>query len=389
MVLIVFILMGVVAFILLILVYSGLRVVQQYERGVVFRLGRLQGAKGPGLFWIWPVISKMRRIDLRIITLEVAPQEVITRDNVTLKVTAVVYFYVVDPAQAVVEVLDYVRATSQMAQTTLRNVLGQSEHIQTQPPTPLTTQRKAAPWGYFLYCEVVKIFRNPPAVVLGIGFPTIFFLIFGNTFSASYTTTILASYVAYGAFIVSFQTFSISLANERSLGWNKPLRTTPMSATIYLGSKFLVIILTGIMSMVVLFAVAVISGKVQMDLVVWTQLLGLIVVGMIPLSLLGLFLGLLGSANLTTALSTSLMLLLSFASGLWIPLSFMPDLIRKIAPYLPTYHLGQLAWITVGSSYNRGNQPLWVHLLILLAYAAVFAVLAGWAYIRDEKHNFA
>ena len=389
MVLIVFILMGVVAFILLILVYSGLRVVQQYERGVVFRLGRLQGAKGPGLFWIWPVISKMRRIDLRIITLEVAPQEVITRDNVTLKVTAVVYFYVVDPAQAVVEVLDYVRATSQMAQTTLRNVLGQSEHIQTQPPTPLTTQRKAAPWGYFFYCEVVKIFRNPPAVVLGIGFPTIFFLIFGNTFSASYTTTILASYVAYGAFIVSFQTFSISLANERSLGWNKPLRTTSMSATIYLGSKFLVIILTGIMSMVVLFAVAVISGKVQMDLVVWTQLLGLIVVGMIPLSLLGLFLGLLGSANLTTALSTSLMLLLSFASGLWIPLSFMPDLIRKIAPYLPTYHLGQLAWITVGSSYNRGNQPLWVHLLILLAYAAVFAVLAGWAYIRDEKHNFA
>jgi regulator of protease activity HflC (stomatin/prohibitin superfamily) len=125
--LIVFILIGVVAFILLILVYSGLRVVQQYERGVVFRLGRLQGAKGPGLFWIWPVISKVRRIDLRIITLEVAPQEVITRDNVTLKVTAVVYFYVVDPAQAVVQVLDYVRATSQMAQTTLRNVLGQSE----------------------------------------------------------------------------------------------------------------------------------------------------------------------------------------------------------------------------------------------------------------------
>jgi regulator of protease activity HflC (stomatin/prohibitin superfamily) len=125
--LIVYLLIGVVAFILVIIVLSGLRVVQQYERGVIFRLGRLQGAKGPGLFWIWPVISRMRRIDLRIVTLEVAPQEVITRDNVTLKVTAVVYFYVVDPAQAVVQVLDYGRATSQMAQTTLRNVLGQSE----------------------------------------------------------------------------------------------------------------------------------------------------------------------------------------------------------------------------------------------------------------------
>jgi regulator of protease activity HflC (stomatin/prohibitin superfamily) len=118
---------AVVLFIVIIFVWSGLRVVQQYERGVIFRLGRLQGAKGPGLFWIWPFISKMRRVDLRIITLEVPPQEVITRDNVTIKVTAVVYFYVVDPSQAVVQVMDYFRATAQIAQTTLRNVLGQSE----------------------------------------------------------------------------------------------------------------------------------------------------------------------------------------------------------------------------------------------------------------------
>lgn len=117
----------IVVFIAIIVIWSGLRVVQQYERGVIFRLGRLQGAKGPGLFWIWPFISKMRRVDLRIITLEVPPQEVITRDNVTIKVTAVVYFYVVDPSQAVVQVMDYFRATAQIAQTTLRNVLGQSE----------------------------------------------------------------------------------------------------------------------------------------------------------------------------------------------------------------------------------------------------------------------
>jgi len=121
------ILVVVVLFIALIVVRAGLRMVQQYERGVIFRLGRLQGAKGPGLFWIWPFISKIRRIDLRIVTLEVPPQEVITRDNVTIKVTAVVYFYVVDPSQAVVQVMDYFRATAQIAQTTLRNVLGQSE----------------------------------------------------------------------------------------------------------------------------------------------------------------------------------------------------------------------------------------------------------------------
>jgi regulator of protease activity HflC (stomatin/prohibitin superfamily) len=121
------VLLAVVVFIILIFVRAGLRVVQQYERGVIFVLGRLVGAKGPGLFWVWPFISQIRRVDLRIITLEVPPQEVITRDNVTIKVTAVVYFYVVDPSQAVVKVVDYFRATAQMAQTTLRNVLGQSE----------------------------------------------------------------------------------------------------------------------------------------------------------------------------------------------------------------------------------------------------------------------
>lgn len=139
--------------------------------------------------------------------------------------------------------------------------------------------------------------------------------------------------------------------------------------------------------MLLLFTVAAISGKVHMDLLVWTQLLGMMVIGMIPLSLLGLFLGFIGSTNLTLALSTILTLLLSFASGLWLPLSFLPDLIQKIAPYRPSYHLGQLAWNTVGSPSGDGH--LWVHLLILVAYAAGFAVLAGWAYMRDENKNFA
>src|SRR5205807_9467266 len=108
-------------------VLSGLRVVQQYERGVIFVLGRLTGAKGPGLFWIVPFIARMEKVDLRIVTLTVPPQEVITRDNITIRVTAVIYFYVMDPAAAVVNVVNYLQATTQIGQTTLRNVLGQSE----------------------------------------------------------------------------------------------------------------------------------------------------------------------------------------------------------------------------------------------------------------------
>lgn len=106
---------------------SGLRVVQQFERGVIFVLGRLTGAKGPGLFWIVPFISRMQKVDLRIVTLNVPPQEVITRDNITIRVTAVIYFYVVDPIAAVVNVMNFLQATTQIGQTTLRNVLGQSD----------------------------------------------------------------------------------------------------------------------------------------------------------------------------------------------------------------------------------------------------------------------
>ncbi len=118
---------GLAVFIVFMLVISGLRVVQQYERGVIFVLGRLTGAQGPGVFWVPPFISRMVKVDLRIVTLNVPPQEVITRDNVTIKVTAVVYFYVVNPAAAVVNVVNFIQATTQIGQTTLRNVLGQSD----------------------------------------------------------------------------------------------------------------------------------------------------------------------------------------------------------------------------------------------------------------------
>ena len=117
----------VVIIVLLALITSAVKIVQEYERGVIFRLGRLVGAKGPGLFFIIPFIDRMVKVDLRVVTLDVPTQEAITRDNVTLKVNAVVYYRVMEPCDAVVQVEDYRRATWNIAQTTLRNVLGQSE----------------------------------------------------------------------------------------------------------------------------------------------------------------------------------------------------------------------------------------------------------------------
>lgn len=106
---------------------SAIRILKEYERGVIFRLGRLIDTKGPGLILLIPVIDKMTKVSLRLVALEVQPQDIITRDNVSIKVNAVVYFRVIDPNKAVVEVENYLYATSQLSQTTLRSVLGQSE----------------------------------------------------------------------------------------------------------------------------------------------------------------------------------------------------------------------------------------------------------------------
>jgi regulator of protease activity HflC (stomatin/prohibitin superfamily) len=117
----------VIVFLALIILSNAIKILREYERGVVFRLGRLIAAKGPGLILLIPIIDKMVRVSLRTIVLDVPPQDVITQDNVSIKVNAVVYFRVIDPRNAIVQVENYLAATSQISQTTLRSVLGQSE----------------------------------------------------------------------------------------------------------------------------------------------------------------------------------------------------------------------------------------------------------------------
>jgi regulator of protease activity HflC (stomatin/prohibitin superfamily) len=116
-----------VVILILILIFSALNVLNEYERAVVFTLGRFRGIKGPGLVLIYPIVQRMRKVDLRVIVLSVPKQDVITRDNVSVKVNAVVYFRIVDPGKAIIQVANAFDATSQVAQTTLRSVVGQHE----------------------------------------------------------------------------------------------------------------------------------------------------------------------------------------------------------------------------------------------------------------------
>jgi regulator of protease activity HflC (stomatin/prohibitin superfamily) len=113
--------------VLVIFVVSGVKILKEYERAVIFRLGRLVAARGPGIIYVIPLVERMQRVELRTVTMDVPPQDVITKDNVSVKVSAVLYFRVIDANKAVVEVVDYLFATSQLAQTTLRSTCGQAE----------------------------------------------------------------------------------------------------------------------------------------------------------------------------------------------------------------------------------------------------------------------
>src|SRR6188768_2756932 len=163
------ILAGAVLFILLIFLSAAVKVAREYERGVVFRLGRLlQPPKGPGLFLLIPVIDRMVRVDLRTITLNVPPQEVITKDNVPVRVNAVAYFRIIDPEKAIVQIENFMVATSQISQTTLRSVLGQhvldellSERDKINAILQQIIDEATSPWGIKVSIVEVKDVEIP------------------------------------------------------------------------------------------------------------------------------------------------------------------------------------------------------------------------------------
>ena len=161
---------GYVVFVLLALwiLRASIRIVAEYERGVIFRLGRVIGAKGPGLFFLIPIVDRMVLVDTRVVTLDVPSQEAITKDNVTIKVNAVCYFRVLDPNAAVVNVVNYLMATQQIAQTTLRSVMGQStlddllaERDQINRKLQMIIDEQTEPWGVKVSVVEVKDVELP------------------------------------------------------------------------------------------------------------------------------------------------------------------------------------------------------------------------------------
>ena len=166
----------VVVFVLLVVASAAIKIAQEYERGVVFRLGKYTGVRGPGLFVIIPFVERSVKMDLRVVTLDIPSQEAITKDNVTVKVNAVVYFRVVKPEDAVIKVYDHKYATSQISQTTLRSIIGQSELDEVLGEREKLNQQlqkiiddQTDPWGVKVSVVEIKEVELPPSMIRAIG----------------------------------------------------------------------------------------------------------------------------------------------------------------------------------------------------------------------------
>jgi regulator of protease activity HflC (stomatin/prohibitin superfamily) len=161
----------VVVILLIILIRASVRILREYERGVLFRFGRLSGVKGPGIFLIIPFVDKMIKVDLRTVTLDVPPQDIITKDNVPVKVNAVAYFRVMDPAKAIVEIENFKVGTYQIAQTTLRSVLGQAElddllskREKLNKELQVIVDEQTEPWGIKVSIVEIKDVELPQTI---------------------------------------------------------------------------------------------------------------------------------------------------------------------------------------------------------------------------------
>jgi ABC-2 type transport system permease protein len=239
--------------------------------------------------------------------------------------------------------------------------------------------------------EFLKMWRIPAFSAPTILFPLLLFLLFGAP-SAAFTLEdgtsvgkyLLASFCASGLLGVTFFSFGLSVAGERGQGWGKLMRATPMPPWIYFAAKLAMGLMFSCLILALLFPTAVLVAGVRMPAWQWLALFTSLVLGVLPLTTIGFTLGYWAGPNSAGPIANLLYLPLSFASGLWQPVEGLPLFLQQLAPYLPPYHYGRIAWYAIGS--DDGNLPL--HIAWLLGTGLVFGALAIWGYWRDQGKQY-
>lgn len=244
---------------------------------------------------------------------------------------------------------------------------------------------------YAVYCEIMKTIRVPMFTVSLFVLPAMLFSLFvlpsiddtqNGVSVGMYTMPSFGIYVVMMAGVFSS---GIPIANERSMKWNLLLRATPMKLWTYFTSKVIMSLLVGAAAAIFFFVFARFTGGVEMSITMWLKLLGTLMIAMLPFIALGLLIGYAVGPQAAAGVANLIVLPLSFMSGLFVPYDSLPHFARQIAPYLPSYHAGQLGWHLVGAG---DDTSVAVHLLWIAGYTVVFVIGAIWFYRRDEGKTF-
>jgi ABC-2 type transport system permease protein len=239
--------------------------------------------------------------------------------------------------------------------------------------------------------EFTKLVRLPGYIIPTLAFPLAFYAFFGLAFGAQHAiagttiaTYLLATYGAFGVIGCALFGFGVSVAVERGQGWLLVKRASPMPPAAYVLAKLFTSMAFSAVVVGLLFGLGATFGGVQLAPLTWLALFMTLVIGSIPFGAIGLAIGSIAGPNSAPAIVNVVFLPMSFAAGLWIPIEALPPAIAHIAPFLPTYHLGQLALGTIGA----GHGSIAVHILVLAVWALVAAALAAYGFKRDEGRTY-
>jgi ABC-2 type transport system permease protein len=238
--------------------------------------------------------------------------------------------------------------------------------------------------------EFLKQLRRPAYAIATLGFPLMFYAFFGlmsnlHNQGLSLATYLLATYGTFGVVGASLFGFGVSVSLERGAGWLLLKRASPMPPLAYFVAKLASATAFSALVITLLFLMGTIFGGVHLEALTWLRLGGALVIGALPFCAMGLALGYLISPNSAVAIINIINLPMSFCSGLWLPINILPPAVQHIAPFMPAYHLGQLALSTIGVP---SSQPWYLHVLVLLAFTSAALSLAAFAYKRDEGETY-
>jgi ABC-2 type transport system permease protein len=267
-------------------------------------------------------------------------------------------------------------------------------------PTARRTRGPLAMLAAQVRADFLSSVRAPDFVIGIVAIPVMLYLMFGPPNAGSIlpegtriSTLMMPGFGAYGLLSLVIFAFGVEIAQERAKGWLRLMRATPVPAWAYFAGKLAMSLLFAVATLVVLFAVAAAFAQVRMPLGQWFAAAGALIGGALALAPMGFALGFLARARAATTIGNLIFLPLSFASGFFFPLAQLPQFLRDLAPFLPTYHYGQLVWATVGTPADveaylgMAPQGTWVSVAWLAATFVVFGVLASWGYRRDRRRE--